>query len=70
MMLLDLAVTFWQWSIFVVLVIIGYVFSRFDGQGEERVGFETNQNMPKMMPIPIATRQRILERYLFMASNC
>ncbi|SVC12502.1 uncharacterized protein METZ01_LOCUS265356, partial [marine metagenome] len=38
-MLLDLAVTFWQWSIFVALVLIGYVFSRFDGQGEERVGF-------------------------------
>ena len=65
-MLLDLAVTFWQWSIFVVLVIIGYVFSRFDGQGEERVGFETNQNMPKMMPIPIATKDKGFWRGIFL----
>ena len=66
MMLLDLAVTFWQWSIFVALVIIGYVFSRFDGQGEERVGFKINENMPKMMPIPIATKDKGFWKGIFL----
>ena len=39
-MLLDLAMTFWQWTVFAVLVVIGFIFTKFDGQGEHRVGFK------------------------------
>ena len=33
-------VTFWQPVVVGVLIIIGFLISRFDGQGEDRIGFE------------------------------
>ena len=56
-LLIDLMSTFWQWAILAVLVVTGFVISHFDGQGEERVGF-TYKNMPKMSPLPIATKDK------------
>ena len=56
-MLLDLAMTFWQWTVFGVLVIIGFIFTKFDGQGEHRVGFEYTE-MPHMKPLPIQTKDK------------
>lgn len=56
-MLIDLVTTFWQWAILAVLVLVGFVVSHFDGQGEERVGF-TYKNMPKMSPMPIETKDK------------
>mgnify|MGYP001291178325 CR=1 FL=1 len=53
-MVVELVTTFWQWAVLAVLVVIGFVASIFDGQGEHRVGF-TYDNMPKMKPIPIQT---------------
>ena len=44
--LLELATTFWQWSVVIVLILIGFIISWFDGQGEERVGFEMPFGMP------------------------
>ena len=57
-MILDLAMSFWQWSIFIVLVLIGFVISWFDGQGEERVGFGMPYGMPVLQPIPIDTKDK------------
>ena len=54
---MELAMTFWQWVVFVVLVGIGFIFSKFDGQGEDRVGFEYTE-MPHMKPLPIATKDK------------
>ena len=54
---IELAMTFWQWVVFGVLVIIGFIFSKFDGQGEHRVGFEYAE-MPHMKPLPIATKDK------------
>jgi hypothetical protein len=54
---MELAMTFWQWVVFVVLVGIGFIFSKFDGQGEHRVGFEYSE-MPHMKPLPIATKDK------------
>ena len=65
-LILNLITTFWQWSIFVALVLIGYIFSRFDGQGEYRVGFDLDWGMPKMMPIPIATKDKGFWRGIFL----
>ena len=56
-LLIDLMSTFWQWAILAVLVATGFVISHFDGQGELRVGF-TYKNMPKMSPLPIATKDK------------
>ena len=56
--LLELATTFWQWSVLIVLVLIGFVISWFDGQGEERVGFNMPFGMPVLQPIPIETKDK------------
>ena len=56
-LVIELVTTFWQWAILAVLVVIGYIISLNDGQGEERVGF-TYKNMPKMSPLPIATKDK------------
>jgi len=52
--ILDLMVTFWQPVVVAVLVLIGFLISKFDGQGEERVNFEYTE-MPIMRPIVIDT---------------
>ena len=56
--LLELAANFWQWSVLIVLVLIGFVISWFDGQGEERVGFNMPFGMPVLQPIPIETKDK------------
>ena len=56
-LVVELVTTFWQWTILAVLVGVGFVVSHFDGQGELRVGF-TYKNMPKMSPLPIATKDK------------
>ena len=56
--LLELATTFWQWSVLIVLVLIGFVISWFDGQGEQRVGFKMPFGMPVLQPIPIETKDK------------
>ena len=56
-LVIELVTTFWQWAILAVLVVIGYIISLNDGQGEERVGF-TYKNMPKMSPLPIETKDK------------
>ena len=55
--IINLATTFWQWTIVISLILVGFVLSYFDGQGEERVGF-TYDSMPKMSPLPIATKDK------------
>ena len=56
-LVVELVTTFWQWAILAVLVLVGFVVSHFDGQGELRVGF-TYKNMPKMSPMPIETKDK------------
>ena len=55
--MVDILLTFWQWTAFAILVLVGYVFSKFDGQGEYRVGFEVKE-MPHMKPITIETKNK------------
>ena len=56
-MILDLMVTFWQPVVVGVLIIIGFLISRFDGQGEDRIGFEYVE-MPMLKPIKICTADK------------
>jgi len=55
--ILDMAVTFWQWTIVISLILIGFLASIFDGQGENRVGFYYTE-MPQMSPIKIETADK------------
>ena len=54
-MLLELAMTFWQWTILGVLVVAGFIVNKFDKDEEVRVEFKYPM-MPKMEPVPIATK--------------
>lgn len=56
-LILDLAITFWQWVIVGCIVLAGWVCTKLDGQGEERVGFHYDE-MPKMSPLPIETASK------------
>ena len=56
-LILDLVVTFWQWVIVGVIVIAGWICTKLDGQGEDRVGFHYD-SMPKMSPLPIETASK------------
>ena len=56
-MLLDLAMTFWQWTVLGVLVIIGYIVNKFDKEEEDLIQFKY-PDMPKMQPVPIATKYK------------
>jgi hypothetical protein len=46
-MILDLAMTFWQWTVLIVLVLIGFVVNKFDKEEESLIEFKYPE-MPKM----------------------
>lgn len=62
----NLATTFWEWTIVFALILIGFVISWFDGQGENRIGFEIDHGMPHMIPIPIETKDKGFWKAIFM----
>lgn len=64
-MIVDLAVTFWQWVLFGVLVLVGFISNKFDGQGIHRVGFKPT-GMPQMEPIPIPTKDKGFFKAIWM----
>ena len=64
-MITDLIVTFWQPVVVGVLIIIGFLISKFDGQGENRVGFEYME-MPVMKPIKICTADKGFWKAIWM----
>ena len=64
-MIADLIVTFWQPVVVGVLIIIGFLISKFDGQGEDRVGFEYME-MPVMKPIKICTANKGFWKAIWM----
>ena len=55
--IVDLAINFWQWTVVIILILIGFVASIFDGQGEKRVGFKYSE-MPHMKPVKIETADK------------
>ena len=55
--ILDLAMTFWQWTVLGVLVLIGYVVNKFDKEEEDLIQFKY-PDMPVMQPVPIATKDK------------
>ena len=55
--ILDLAVTFWQWTIVIAVIAVSYIINKLDKPDLKRVGFEYN-DMPKMQPVRIATASK------------
>src|SRR5210317_1564564 len=54
--ILEQLVTWWQFTVVGMLIIIGYIINFFDDkEHKERIGF-TYTDMPKMQPIPIPTK--------------
>ena len=54
--ILDQAITWWQFTLVGILIIIGRIINLFDGKETgERIGFEYKE-MPYMTPIAIATK--------------
>ena len=47
-------VTFWQPVVVAAIILIAFVINIFDGQGEDRIGFEYEE-MPILKPIKIDT---------------
>jgi hypothetical protein len=54
-LLITLAMKFWQWSILIALIIIGFIINLFDKKVGTRVNFKYSQ-FPTMRPIPIKTK--------------
>ena len=55
--ILSLAMQFWPMTIFIILVIIGFIINLFDKKIDNRVNFKYTE-FPHMKPIPIATKVR------------
>ena len=58
-LVIALAMKFWQWSILIALVILGFVINLFDKKiDDKRVSFKYT-DMPHMKPISIKTKGEI-----------
>ena len=55
-LLIALAMKFWQWSILITLIIIGFIVNLLDKKDNtNRIGFKYTE-FPHMKPIPIKTK--------------
>ena len=55
-LLIALAMKFWQWTILIALIIIGFIVNLFDKKdNSNRVNFKYAE-FPHMKPIPIKTK--------------
>ena len=53
--ILSLAMQFWPMTIFIILVIIGFIINLFDKKIDNRIDFKY-KDYPHMKPIRIATK--------------
>ena len=53
--LLTLAVKFWQWTVLISLIIIGFIINLFDKKVDNLVNFKYT-DYPHMKPIKISTK--------------
>jgi hypothetical protein len=53
--LTELAINFWQWSILIILIAIGFVINLFDKKIQTRIGFKY-KDYPVLKPLPIKTK--------------
>ena len=55
--ILNLAMQFWPMTVFIILVIIGFIINLFDRKIDNRVSFKY-KDYPHMKPIRIATKDK------------
>ena len=61
-------VTFWQPVVVAAIILIGFVISIFDGQGESRVNFKYTE-MPIMRPVLIDTATKKILGFNLAVAN-
>ena len=52
---IALAVKFWQWSVLIALIILGFVINSFDKLKGNKIGFKYKE-LPHMQPVTIPTK--------------
>ena len=52
---IALALKFWQWSVLIGLILLGFVINQFDKLKGNKVGFKYKE-LPHMQPVTIATK--------------
>ena len=63
--LITLAIKFWQWTILIAIIIIGFIINLFDKNIDNRVNFKY-KDFPVMKPIKIATKGKGFFKMIFM----
>ena len=63
--LITLAMKFWQWTILIAIIIIGFIINLFDKNIDNRVNFKY-KDFPVMKPIKIATKGKGFFKMIFM----
>ena len=63
--LIALAMKFWQWSILIALIIIGFIINLFDKKVDNRVNFKYT-DYPLMKPLRIATKNKGFFKMILM----
>ena len=63
--LISLAVKFWQWSILIALVIVGFIINLFDKKIDNRVNFSYSE-FPLMKPLRIQTKGKGFFKMILM----
>jgi len=63
--LIKLAMKFWQWTILIAIIIIGFIINLFDKNIDNRVNFKY-KDFPVMKPIKIATKGKGFFKMIFM----
>ena len=63
--LVTLAMKFWQWTILIAIILIGFIINLFDKKIDNRVNFKY-KDYPVMKPIKIATKGKGFFKMIFM----
>ena len=63
--LVTLAMKFWQWTILIAIIIVGFIINQFDKKIDNRVNFKY-KDYPVMKPIKIATKGKGFFKMIFM----
>jgi hypothetical protein len=55
--IIDLAVTFWQWTVVIAVIAVSYLINKLDKPNLKRIDFHYT-NMPTMQPLQIKTASK------------
>ena len=64
-LIITLVMKFWQWSVLIALIILGFLINLFDKKIDNRVNFKYSE-FPLMKPIPIRTKGKGFFKMIMM----